>query len=226
MALTVIPGNVAITQDQRTLSWTLPTVAVGDVVAVAAMTWDQGNTLNAPTGTGLSFTLRAEVNFPNRTHLYIWTAVATSGGSSVVVTCSVLAATNSVHNGTAYVCPTADGYSLAATPNTATNTNGTNPTTSLAGASGNLGIIIAGDWNAVNGSTRAWQGTVTEDMYQFSSGNSTQYGAHMTLTGATTTVGLSSPSTGVSPAIAAMEVLKSGGSTPVIPELVMAPRTY
>ncbi|MBA2952095.1 hypothetical protein GON03_18950 [Nocardioides sp. MAH-18] len=220
MALTVVSGNVAITQDQRTLSWTIPTLAVGDVVVVAAVTWDQANTLNPPSGTGLTFTQRLAANAASHTRVYIWTAVASSAGSSVVVTCSVLAASNSIHNGTLYVCPTADGYSLAATPNTATSTTGSSA--SLSGASGNLGIVAVGDWSGGSGASRAWLASAVEDMYQFSSTDSTQYGAHCDLTGATTSVGLSTP-TGASFTTGAIEILKSGGGGPALPPILVQP---
>lgn len=226
MALTVLT-DATIGQDQRTLSWTIPSLAIGDVVVVSAITWDQANTLNPPSGTGLSFTQRVAANAASKTRVYIWTAVASSGGSSVAVTCSVLAASNSIHNGALYHCPTADGYSLAASPNVASGTSVSTGAASIAltGVAGSLGIVAAGDWNGTSGASRAWLVSATEDLYQFSNTDTTHYAAHCTLTGASTTVGLSAPTTMVW-TIGAIEVLKSGGASPVIPELVMAPRTY
>lgn len=211
MALSVL-SDASAAIDSRTLTWTILTLAIGDVVVVTVVTWDQPNTMNVPSGTGLSFTQRVAANAASKVRVYQWTAVASSGGSNVVVTSSVLAGGNSIHNGTLTLCPTADGYSLAGSPNVLSNAAaGTTPSGALAGVSGSLGIVALGDWNAVDGASRAWLVSAAEDLYQFSGGNSTQYIAHCTLTGASTTVGLSAPTAGTNYSIGAIEVLKSAG---------------
>jgi hypothetical protein len=172
------------------------------------MTWDPSSTLNVPSGPGLSFTQRAASGIATRTQNYIWTAVASSGGTSVVVTATHSAAA-SIHGGVLYVCPTADGYSLAATPNTLVTTSAGSG--ALAGTAGSLGIFAVGDAGAVNGSTRAYLPvSSTDDLYTFSASDVTEYWAHCTLTGASTTVGLSSPSSTFFTTIG-IEVLFSGG---------------
>lgn len=223
MAITVLTDG-AVTQDTRTLSWTIPNLSVGDVVSVAAITWDAGVTLNNPAGTGLSFgTPKVNAGSGSRTKVYEWAATASAGGTNVVVTCSVAAGGNSIHTGVCIVLPAADGYSLAATPNTAsaTPTGGSVGQVDLTGTANNIGIIAIGDWNGVNGSSRAWLMSATEDLYAFSSGNSTQYFAHCTLTGSTNTVGLSAPTTSTSFTVGAMEILKSAGGGGLTDALMM-----
>ena len=180
MAVTVLT-DASNAIDSRTLSWTIPTLATGDVVVVAAVTWDTASTLNPPSGTGLSFTERVNVAAATRTRVYIWTAVASSGGSSVAVTASVLAGGACIHTGACYQLPTGDGYSLAGSPNTLATTGSAGaPQGSLTGTSGNLALVAVGDWNAVDGASRAWLVSATEAYYTFSSTNSTQYGARCT----------------------------------------------
>ena len=217
MAVTVLTdASTAI--DSRTLSWTIPTLATGDVVVVAAVTWDTASTLNPPSGTGLSFTERVNVSGSGKTRVYIWTAVASSGGSSVAVTSSVLAGGACVHTGACYQLPTGDGYSLAGSPNTlaATASGSSAPQGALTGTSGNLAVVAIGDWLATDGSSRAWLVSATEAYYTYSATNSTQYGARCTLTGASTTVGLSAPTTSAW-TIGALEVLKSQEPIPPRP---------
>lgn len=213
MAITVV-ADATTTSDTRTLSWTIPTLASGDIVVVAAETWDNGITLANPSGTGLAFGApKAVTNVASTCNAYVWAMAATAGGSSVVVTTAPTGGT-SIHNGWLYVCPTADGYSLAGSPHVlnsaplAATLQGT-----LAGASGNLGIVVVADWNGTDGASRAWDLSATEDGYQFSSGNNTSYAGHCTLTGASQSVGLSAPTTGVTGSIAAIEILKSAGGT-------------
>jgi hypothetical protein len=230
MALTVLT-DVTTASNSRTLSWTIPTLATGDVVVISAVTWDQGNTQNVPTGTGLSFTQRVGANLAARDFGYIWTAVASSGGSSVVVSSSVLAGGASVHNGCLYLCPTADGYSLAGSPNVLSSTLPTNsaPNGNLAGTSGSLAIVAAGDYNGTS-TSRTWvAATPTEDAFAGAgAGINTQYFGHGTLTGATTQVGLSAPTTGVDATVAAIEVLFSGAppAAPDLPIIVQQPRRH
>jgi hypothetical protein len=213
VALTVVQDAApASTANTRTLSWT-GTVAVGDVVVVTAETEDTAVTLGVPAGTGLTFTQRAAPTAATRTRPYIWTAVAASAGS-VTVTSTVSA--SAIHNGVMYICPTADGYSLAGTPNVVSiASGGTTGSGSLTGTAGSLYLVCVADWNGVNGSARAWASSGVEDLYQFSATNSTQYNAHGTCTGTSTTVGLTAPTTGCQFSIAAIEILKSagGGST-------------
>jgi hypothetical protein len=210
MGLTVLT-DASTAQDSRTLTWTIPSLAIGDVVVVKATTWDSANTQNPPAATGLSFTQQVNVSAATRTRVYIWTAVASSGGSNVVVTSSVLAGGASFHTGALTQCPTADGYSLAGSPNVASTTGASGaPSVALAGASGNLGIVAIGDWDGLSGSGRAWLASATEDMYAFDSGINTHYVGHATLTGASTTLGLSAP-TMTRWTIGAIEVLKSAG---------------
>lgn len=216
MAITVLTdGSVAV--NTRTLSWTIPTLNTGDVVAVLAETWDQANTLNTPSGTGLSFpaTPNVEISASGRIHGYAWVDEASAGGTNVVVTCSVNAGGACIHTGVLLVLPAADGYSLAATPNTAIDATvgaGTAPSVSLSGASGNVGLILIGNWNGADLASRAWLASATEDLYARSAGDSSQLFGHADLTGASTTLGLSAP-TGNGYSIGAIEILKSAGGT-------------
>lgn len=206
MAVTVLT-DLSSANDSRTLSWTIPALAVGDVIVICAQTWDTADTLGTPSGTGLSFTLQAEVATGSHTHVYIWTAVASSGGTSVVVTATT--GTSSIHTGVLYQCPTVDGYALAGTPNTTTANSGGSgglaPSASITTTSGNLVLAVDGDWDGA-ATAPTYTGTGTEDGKMQSSGNSSHYYFHDTAAGASTTVGMSAPLQRY--AIAAVEVLK------------------
>lgn len=224
MALTVLTDGSTV-NNTRTLTWTIPGLAIGDVAVVVGSTWDAGDALlNTPTGTGLTFTQRVFRATTSKVYQSIWTAVASSGGSNVVVTSSQTTATATMHTGVLYHCPTADGYSLAGTPNTASAVVAASspPQVALTGTSGNLGIGAIGDWagNLLTG--RAYVNTTTEDLAAIQ--DSTQVYFHQTLTGASTTVGLSTPDASAWD-ILAIEVIKGAGAPAVPPpELVMAPR--
>lgn len=211
MAVSVFT-DLASAQNSRTLSWTITSLALNDVVVVCAHTWDQPDTLGTPSGTGLSFTLRAEVNSAgSHTHAYIWTAVASSGGSSVVVTAT--AGSSSIHTGVLYQCPTADGYSLAATPNTFSGVSagaGSAPTGSVTSTAGSLILANDGDWDGA-ATAPTYTGGGAEDGRMQSSGNSSHYYFHYTAAGSSTTIGMSAPLQRWS--LAGMEVLKSAGAS-------------
>lgn len=216
--------DVSVAINTRTLSWS-PTYVIGDVVVVCGMTWDPGDAqLNTPAGTGLTFAQRVVRTTAAKVYQSIWTAVA-SAGSSGAVTCSQTTATGNIHSGLLYVCPAADGYSLAATPNSLSGvaSGASAPQGSLAGASGSLGIGIIGDWSGTAlGAPRSYVGTATEDAYNQSTGDSTQLYWHQDLTGPSTTVGLTAPTTSSSWDIAAIEVLKSAGG-PAAASLLVPP---
>lgn len=217
MAVTVLTDG-AVTEDTRTLTWTIPTLATGDWVVVTAGTWDSGVTLNAPSGTGLTFTQQVNVTAAARPNAYIWSAQASSGGSSVVVTCSVAAGGNSHHSGVLYRFPTADGYSIAGTPNVATKTDnsGTPLSIALSGTSGSIGVFNGADWTGVTTSP-TWLGDGASDLNSLTSGSGSQYFGRQTLTGSSTTVGMSAPNTSGGQAVAAIEVLLSAGAATRVP---------
>lgn len=217
MAVTVLTDG-AVTEDTRTLTWTIPTLATGDWVVVTAGTWDSGVTLNAPSGTGLTFTERANVSASARPRCYLWTAQASSGGSSVAVTCSVAAGGASHHSGVLYRFPTADGYSIAGTPNVASKTDnsGTPLSIALTGTSGSIGVFNGADWTGVTTSP-TWLGDGASDLNSLTSGSGSQYYGRQTLTGSSTTVGMSAPNTSGGQAVAAIEVLLSAGAATRVP---------
>lgn len=208
MAVTVLTDG-SVVEDARTLTWTIPSLASGDVVVVVAETWDGSVTLAVPSGTGLTFTQRANITGGGKPNGYIWTAVASSGGSSVVVTTAPTGGT-SVHTGVLYQFPTADGYSLGGTPNTVTavGDSATLPQASLTGASGNIGVTTTGDWNGNTGAV-TWLNSGTADLSAQTTGTGSQYYGRITLTGSTTTVGLSAPTSAGGWNLAAIEVIVS-----------------
>jgi hypothetical protein len=215
VAITVLTDG-SITSDSRVLSFTIPTLAVGDVAVLSATTWDAGVTLPNPSGTGLAFGASL-VNPGTGSHdkMYIWAMKATSGGSSVVVTVGAPSGA-SMHTGVLLVFPAADGYDLAGTPNVLGPASSAQ-SGSLTGTSGNYYVVSVGDWNGSSGASRAWLASATEDLYAFSSGTNTQYFAHGVLTGASTTVGLSAPSIPAGDAsIGAIEVLKTAGGSAAV----------
>lgn len=202
--------DLSVANDSRAPSCTIPTLVTNDVVAVVGFTWDSPVTLANPSGTGLNF---GSINggapwvlnpgTGSRSFLAIWAMQATAGGSSIAVSTTVSG--SSMHGILVYRLPAADGYSLAATPNKLAPTS-VAQSGSLTGATNNIGIVAVADWNGGTGS-RTWIGSNTEDAYTASSGNNTWYNSHYTLTGASTSVGLSAPASMSQANIGALEIL-------------------
>jgi len=187
--------------------------AVGDVFVLSLSSEDQANyTLAAPTktaGAGAVGTITSRVATTLTGHTYsgIYTCICTTAGA---VTFSVATPGLSMYGAVAIKFPTADGYSLATTPVTVKTTGSGAPSASITPtAAGNILVAMNGDWNAVNGSGRAYRGTVTEEGYEFASVAATLEWWIQTSTSGANNIGLTAPS-GQIFTILAIEVLMAG----------------
>lgn len=212
MAISVVT-DISAAFDARNLSWSLGTLAVGDVIVCSMFTEDATFTQSAPTATGVTFTQRVADTTASHTADYVFTGVVTSAGAKTVTSTATGVGSVHMHGGVCVVLPTADGYSLAATPNTVDTRGSGGPSGSITGTSaGNLIVGLSGDWAAVDGASRTYRGTTTEDGYMFASGRATAYFWHQTAAAGANTIGLSAP-VGQTYTIVGVEVLKSGGGT-------------
>lgn len=223
MAITVVTdlNNV---QDSRDLSWNCGTLATGDIIVVTMATEDVADTMNAPTATGVTFTSRVADVTASHCATYVYTGVVTSGGAKTVS--AVRTVSSFFHGGVCTMFPTADGYSLAGSPNL-TDTRGSGaPSASITGTSaGNILVAVNADWAAVDGASRTYRGTVTEDGYARPTAViATHYYWHQTAASGTNTIGLTAP-TGQTYTTGGVEVLFAGGAAVPITNLAMAPMT-
>jgi hypothetical protein len=205
--------DVTNVSDTRDLSWALGTLAVGDIIVVTMVTDDVGNMLmNAPTATGVTFTQR--ISDVTGSHCFgsVHTGVVTSGGAITVAATPSQNTTARHHGGVCTVFPTADGYTLAATPNTADAHPAASgaPVAVINDAAGTdtIGLVVPGgqtytlvavevlaatgpsyivaanaDWVTVDGASRVYRGTVIEDNYSRVSARGTFYFWHQLAVG-------------------------------------------
>jgi hypothetical protein len=179
--------------------------------------------MNAPTATGVTFTQRQVDSTASSCWAGLYTGVVNTGGA-ITVTSTPTTANSRMHGGVAVVCPAADGYSLAATPNSVDSHNAgpATPSATINDATGSLLVACNGDWNAVDGASRAYLGTVAEDSYVRNATAATFYFWHQTAVGPTSdTIGLSTPG-GQRYTVLAVEVLAPAAAA-VTPQPIVAP---
>lgn len=190
------------------------TTAVGDVLVAVAVVEDAAATVGTPTGgTSLTWSLAQSHTAANNCTVYTWTATATTAESfTFSATCSsnarnwgfnVLRFSGSDGIGASNKAQTSGAPSLALTT----------------GTDNAAVVIVNGDWNAVDGTTRTWRtvngSPATEQSYARNSAAYTIYCGYHPDAGAagSKTVGLSAP-TGQAYGIIAVEV-KGSTATPV-----------
>ena len=172
-------------------------VTSGDLLVAIGLTENTAFTMTNPTNTGTAFTWTRQLLTSNssRTPVYIWTATATATQSTTFsVTgnsgwCGFEVLRFSSHNGFGLIVQD-------------TSSNASAPQTSFGGASTCSGLLlIAGDWNAIDGASRAWASVngdpMTELDYQRDSARATVYLGWAPNTGANSDVapGLNAPTT-------------------------------
>jgi hypothetical protein len=189
------------------------TVAAGDWLVVVGMTPDSTVSLGTPSGGGLTYTLRQEVNVSSRTRVYAWTAPAPSGQSfSPSITRGgndfMWGFTCARFSGCSGIGITGQTNAVNVAPSLSVTTTGTNSTL----------VVADADWVPVDGSGRVWRtpsgstgittGGAGELNYFTDPSNYTGYIGYHASTGApgSKTVGQSSP-TGQTTSIIAIELL-------------------
>ncbi|RSM73437.1 hypothetical protein DMH04_41230 [Kibdelosporangium aridum] len=188
-------------------------VVAGDMLVVVGMTPDSTVTLGAPSGGGLTYTLRQEVSVSSRTRVALWTAPATSsqsfsptivrGGNNFMWGFTV-----AKFSGCSGIGVSGQTNAANVAPSLSVTTTGTNSTL----------VVADADWVPVDGSSRAWRtpagstgitaGGAGELNYFHDASNYTGYIGYHAATGATgsKTVGQTSP-TGQTTSIVAVELL-------------------
>ena len=210
MSISVVT-DCTINVDGRTLSWALGTLQAGDILVITMITDNSASmTMGAPTDTNCTFTPVVVDTTSAYCYMGVYTGVVNSTAS--ITPTSVPSGGSRTHNGVCYVFPAADGYSLAGSPNSVDYIGSGAPSTSISDSSGSVLVVCNGDWNPVDGASRAYIGTVTEDNYSYKSGYGCYYFWHQDASGGSDTIGLTAP-TGQKYSMGAVEVLFSTGST-------------
>lgn len=168
------------TSDNETtasVSW-----STGNLIVVVGVTEDYYRELQAPTATGLTFSLVTSIGTVDNCIVYVWSASAGSGGSSAVSCATV--------GGFAWRC----GISVfvvsgsAGIGATATLDGSSAKTVSLTRSYANSGVIAAfGDWNAVDDTAVTATPTGTVDVAKNFSGAYTAFVTHYGSQGSTGT---------------------------------------
>jgi hypothetical protein len=187
------------------------TTAVGDVLVAVGTTEDGTNcTLSTPTGgTGLTWTLQQSYAAASNAGMYVWTATATTAEMFTFSVASSAAGRFFVVDVLRF--SDSDGVGASAKAQGAGA-----PSVSVTTTQANSALVVVnGDWNAANGSSRVWRttaGSFTEDDYQFNSSRMTHYAGRHADVGATgsKTVGLSAP-TGQQFSVGVVEVKGTAG---------------
>lgn len=204
------------------------TAATNDVLVIPASGADTGQTINTPTGGGLTYTLAQSHVLSSNCTEYLWTAPVGSGST---YTLSFTSAANGNDWGfNALRFSSTDGVGAS------NKANGTGaPSIGLTTTQANSAVVVvAADWNAVDGASRTWTtvngltptaGNGQEVSYFFNSLQFTLYVAYYPDVGAAgaKTLGLSAP-TGQKFVIIAQEVKgTASGSTFLPPRALVVP---
>lgn len=171
------------------------TPAVGEILVVKRITWDQPNPYaGAPTGASLTYTTQVTSAVSSRCWIQISTAVVASASSMTVNSGATTGACQ--HS---MVVERWSSAQLAATPATATN-NALSSAPSVNITTVAAGSVVSwanGDWDGVDPATKAYRSSAVEDgLYYVSGAVTTQYYAYQTAASAgSQTMGLTSPAT-------------------------------
>lgn len=194
------------------------TYATGDLIVILGGTGDAASTLSisksAGTATLSTFTQQQVITTASSVYASIWTATVTAGGTATI-TLTKSAGTNFI-GGSFFKVTAASTAGLGASAKATVATGA--PTLTFSTLADNSAVIVFnGDWNAADGTTRAWRtgaGALTETTYFRDAANWTVYaGIHADagLAGSKT-VGLSAP-TGQKYSLVAIEIKGVAGAT-------------
>lgn len=203
--------------DSNTPKTAAPTVAVNDVLVVVGVAEDAGTTIATPTGGSLTYTLQQSLVVASNCAVYVWTTISASAQSFTL-------SADEGGAGTAWWGIQAlrfSGSDGVGASNKAQTTGA--PSLSLTTNFANSAVVVVnGDWNAVDGTTRTWRtvnsitptaGNSLERTYFRDAAHYGVYVAYWNDVGAAGagTYGLSAP-TGQKYGIIAVEVRGSSGA--------------
>lgn len=187
------------------------TVQAGDYLVIGGVTADQSTILNTPTGGGLTYNLVDAVNVGSNTWVGVWTAFCASTQTFTIADSRT--ATSNLWGYNALIITGSTG------PGASTKANSTGaPSVSLTPQQANSAVaMFVGDWNASDGTSRAYRtnaGTFTEQTYFRDAAQYAVYGgAHLDAGSATSKAfGLTAP-TGFKYSLMLVEM--KAGVTPV-----------
>ncbi len=178
-----------------------PTVAARDMLAVVGITPDSTVTMGTPTGGGLTYTLRQEVNVSSRTRVAVWTAPVFEAQASF--TLSITRGGSDFMWG--FNCLR---FSACSGIGASAQTNAVNGAPSLTLSTtkpGSTLLVVNSDWVPVDGSSRAYRtptgstaitpGGAGERTYANDPSNYTAYVGYHATSGVagSKTVGLTAP---------------------------------
>jgi hypothetical protein len=195
-----------------TASFTPPSgsVIVAKVVGADAL-GTQAMTSITISGSAVTFTSRVNNIVLNHTPVAI--ATAPGGGVATTVTAAFTSAGLGVQR--ILIVSVWAGAQLAGTPATNVLDQGTNvaPSSTLTTVAANSVVdAVVGDWAAIDGTSRTYRSSATEQTYHTLTGAYTVYAFHQAAaTAGSQTYGLTAP-TGQTPTLAAIEIQASGGA--------------
>lgn len=200
----------------QTAGYTTPsfTPAVGEVIIIKIIVENTTASLSAPTNTGgFAVTQRVHDFSSSNCEVGIYSIVPSSA-TSMTITAGVTG-TGAVKS---VVIERWSNAQLAATPATASTRGSGAPSTTLTTTAANSVVSWAcGDWGAIDGTSRAYRSSATEDNYDFNGSAYTAYYAYQTAASAgSQTIGLTAP-TGQTWNLLGVEIQDSGGGSLAAP---------
>jgi len=196
------------------LSKSVSGVAVqsGDVLVVTAVTEDYNaaKIADVDSGDGAVWTEQQAISTPNNSSLAIYTAPVASAGTRTI-TVSLVDMSPSAWGFGVYVFRGGSGVGASASK---TGTGAPSQTLVTTGANSAV-VVVVGDWNAVDGTTRTWRSGAIEKSYFRDAAAYTVYTGVVLDSAAagSKNEGLSAP-TGMTYSIGALEILGSGAAAP------------
>lgn len=170
-------SDISNTPRQANLSIALGTLADGDIISLIGLSDD--NAANhqfpsAPTCTGITFSSRQNITTTSHCNAQVYTGVVNVGGAgSKTVTWAkptvFTGGTSGIYGAVAGVFPTADGYSLAATPAVmGTGTTGSGAPSGTITTVGTNSLVFWGsaDWLAKDGASRNYRSSAADQGYE------------------------------------------------------------
>lgn len=195
---------------------TTPTfdVVAGDLITLIASTEDGATTISAPTTTGnITWTLRQSVAVTSYCTMYAYTGVVNATATGITVSVARAGTTTNYFSFGVTVWRNHGGVGVSGKA----NASGA-PSLALVCSANSALVTGSDDWNATDGTTRAWRtvngSAISESLYSFLTGHFTVYSGYVADAGAaaTQTLGLTLPST-QKYSVVGVEVLGTAGGS-------------
>jgi hypothetical protein len=198
------------------------TTQAQDRVVVVGGSEDSADTLNTPTGNGITFSLAQSIVISNFCTAYAWTGTDGTGGTNWTASVSHNGGASRWFGYTVFVLRASDGFGASAQANNASGAPSVNLTTQQANSAV---LCLNTDWSATDGASRTWRtvngitptaGNALERLYFRDSVRYTAYNAYWSDAGAagSNAYGLSAPGAQAY-AVIALEVKGTAGAATV-----------